>query len=152
MAHYWPKEFLVLHCTVFSFGQMAQLIMITLSLTTCLTLLIGSRCLSSGAYTIPFLSQKTGLVTHTIHRVTDNQTTATFYPHVVRVKYLLTLTCIGGAEGYCNCFVCLSVCLFVCLSAKFQWTYEHWHFENTTNRFQIIIKSNNRLSLKPFCI
>ena len=28
---------------------------------------------------------------------------------------LLTLTHIGGAEGYYNRFVCLSVCVFVCL-------------------------------------
>ena len=41
---------------------------------------------------------------------------------------LLTLPCVGGPEGYCNRFVCLSVCL----SAKVQRTYEHWHFENTT--------------------
>ena len=33
MAHHWPKELLIWHSTVLSLGQMAQLIMIILSLT-----------------------------------------------------------------------------------------------------------------------
>ena len=33
MVHHWHKELLILHCTVLSLGQMAQLIMIILSLT-----------------------------------------------------------------------------------------------------------------------
>ena len=37
---------------------------------------------------------------------------------------------VGEAGGYCN--------RFVCLSAKVQQTYEHWHFENTTSRRKII--------------
>ena len=63
---------------------------------------------------------------------------------------LLTLTRIGGAKGYCNRFVCLFVCLSV---GKFQQTYEHWHFENTTSILQIMqeSKNNNRLLLKHFC-
>ena len=32
-VHHWPKELLIWHCTVLSLGQMAQLIMIILSLT-----------------------------------------------------------------------------------------------------------------------
>ena len=32
MVHHWPKEFLIWHCTVLPLGQMAQLIMIILSL------------------------------------------------------------------------------------------------------------------------
>ena len=31
--HHWPKELLMWHCTVLSLSQMAQLIMIILSLT-----------------------------------------------------------------------------------------------------------------------
>ena len=34
MVHHCPKELLIWHCTVLSLGQMAQLIMIILSLTT----------------------------------------------------------------------------------------------------------------------
>ena len=30
---------------------------------------------------------------------------------VITLYVLLTLACVGGAEGYCNCFVCLSVYL-----------------------------------------
>ena len=48
MAHNWPKELLIWHCTVLSLGQMAQLIMIILSLTA----LIGSRCIPNGTHTL----------------------------------------------------------------------------------------------------
>ena len=49
MAHHWPKELLNWCHTVLSLGQMAQIIMIILSLIA-LTLLIGSKCIPNGAH------------------------------------------------------------------------------------------------------
>ena len=48
MAHHWPKELLIWHCTILSLGQMAHDYIITNSINS---LLIGSRCTLSGAHT-----------------------------------------------------------------------------------------------------
>ena len=59
---------------------------------------------------------------------------------------LLTLSCVGGAEDYCNCFVCLSVGKIAAnLRILTLWKY----YQQTSNHTRI--KINNRLLLKPFC-
>ena len=47
----------------------------------------------------------------------------------------LNLAHICGAEGYCNYFVCLSIL------PKFLDKNKHWHFNQATNRLQIIQRS-----------
>ena len=54
MVHHWPKEFLIWHCTVLSLGQMAQLIMIILSLTA-LTLCQLAQDVFPMAYTLTII-------------------------------------------------------------------------------------------------
>ena len=51
MAHHWPKELLIWHCAILSLGQMAQLIMIILSLTA-LTLCLLAQDVFPMAHTL----------------------------------------------------------------------------------------------------
>ena len=89
MAHHWLKELLIWHCTVLSLGQMAQLIMIILSLTV-LTLfkLIGSRCIPNGTHTGHYwanLAHSSKLIKNYGHKVNTRLSCSTIMKQRIKI-------------------------------------------------------------------
>ena len=79
MVHHWPKELLIWHSTVLSLGQMAQLIMVILSLTA----LIDSRCIPNGTYTDHYWAN----LAHSLKCTKNSICTAYFPVSVVLVSH-----------------------------------------------------------------
>ena len=51
MAHHWPKELLIWHCTVLSLGPDGAVNYDYIITNSINSLLIGSRCIPNGAHT-----------------------------------------------------------------------------------------------------